>query len=85
MLAVIEGPAESFKSQHHLWMPKGINIFSYILYGEFSYLRQENSTERGVPTFSVWYHTWLSGTVAWLSGTGCLALRFVLLFIYVSN
>ena len=51
----------------------------------FSYLRQENSTERGVPTFSVWYRAWLSGTVAWLSGTGCLALPFVLLFIYVSN
>ena len=51
----------------------------------FSYLRQENSTERGVPTFSVWYHAWLSGTVTWLSCTGCLALPFVLLFIYVSN
>ena len=49
----------------------------------FSYLRQENSTERGVPTFSVWYRAWLSGTVAWLSGTGCLVLPFVLLFIYL--
>ena len=28
----------------------------------FSYLRQENSTGRGVPTFSVWYRAWLSGT-----------------------
>ena len=49
----------------------------------FSYLRQENSTERGVPTFSVWYCAWLSGTVAWLSGTAhaCLvqAVRHSLL------
>ena len=39
---------------------------------------QGNSTGRGVPTFSVWYR-------AWLSGTGCLVLPFVLLFLYVSN
>ena len=45
----------------------------------FSYLRQENSTGRGVPTFSVWYRAWLSGTVAWLSGTGRPVLPFVLL------
>ena len=44
----------------------------------FSYLRQDNSTGRGVPTFSVWYR-------ACLSGTGCLVLPFVLLFIYISN
>ena len=43
-----------------------------------SYLRQENYIGRGVPTFSVWYRTWLSGT-------GCLVLPVVLLFIYFSN
>ena len=48
----------------------------------FSYLRQENSTGRGVPTFSVWYRACLSGTAR-----GCLAqaLRHSLLFIYVSK
>ena len=48
----------------------------------FSYLRQENSTGRGVPTFSVWYRACLSGTAR-----GCLvqAVRHSLLFIYVSN
>ena len=48
----------------------------------FSYLRQENSTGRGVPTFSVWYRACLSGTAR-----GCLvqAARRFLLFIYVSN
>ena len=48
----------------------------------FSYLRQENSTGRGVPTFSVWYRACLSGTAR-----GCLvqAARRSLLFIYVSN
>ena len=47
----------------------------------FSYLRQENSTGRGVPTFSVWYRACLSGTAR-----GCLvqAVRHSLLFIYVS-
>ena len=54
-------------------------------YQAFSYLRQENFNRRGVPTFSVWYRAWLSGTVAWLSGTGSLVFPFVLLFIYVSN
>ena len=39
---------------------------------------QENVIGRGVPTFSVWYCTWMSGT-------GCLVLSFLLLFIYVSN
>ena len=38
-----------------------------------------------VPRMAVWYRVWLSGTVAWLSGTGCPTLPFVLLFIYVSN
>ena len=55
------------------------------IYRHFSYLRQENSIGKGVHTFSVWYRAWLSGTVAWLSGTDCLALPFVLLFVYVSN
>ena len=62
------------------------NIPASPAYGVFfSYLRQENSNERRAPTFSVWYRACLSGSVTWLSGTGCLALPFVLLFIYVSN
>ena len=67
-------------------IPSNTLVVGCILDGEnyFSYLIQENSAERGVPTFSVWYRAWLSGTVAWLSGTGCLVLPFVLLFIYVS-
>ena len=36
----------------------------------FLYLRQENSTGRVVPTFSVWYRTCLSGT-------GCPPLPFL--------
>ena len=35
--------------------------------------------------FFVWYRAWLSVTVAWLSGTGSLVLRFVLFFVYGSN
>ena len=53
-------------------------VFSCI----FSYLRQENSTGRGVPTFSVWYRACLSGTAR---GSLVQAVRHSLLFIYVSN
>ena len=35
---------------------------SYVHTCYFSYLIQENSTGRGVPTFSVWYRACLSGT-----------------------
>ena len=67
---------------NHLYQCFGVgNVLLHLhrvllgLYQSFSYLRQENSTRRGVPTFSVWYR-------AWLSGTGCPVL---LLFIYVSD
>ena len=67
-------------------LQENYSLFSTLLtniqYNCFSYLRQENSTERGVPTFSVWYRAWLSGTAR-----DCLvqAVRHSLLFIYVIN
>ena len=67
-----------------LYLKKG-NMFNPHQTYLFSYLRQENSIGKGVPTFSVWYRAWLSDTVAWLSGKGCLVLPCVLLFVYVSN
>ena len=41
---------------------------TWVIDTTFSYPRQENSTGRGVPTFSVWYRAWLSGIAhGWFS------------------
>ena len=64
---------------------RSVHVYEHVTFHwslVFSYLRQENSTGKGVPTFSVWYRACLSGTAR-----GCLvqAVRRSLLFIYVSN